>query len=326
MYALKIFNHENIMSKISPILVAAFCSVTLLSSAKSLATDRPTVCVSDWPVWQYARVADFAKFNVVNESYRTCINRYAKGKFDIAFLALYDVVRLERENQAATKHSVGKIVFLTDYSNGGDWIVAKSGYDFKRKSGRYALQLDSVSFNLLYMYAQKVSLDLSQIVIVNVRSDNIINALKYGAFDVVIGWGGNVDQAARYGYKTVATSTMFPSKLFDVIVVNDNFLRNHKKEVQEFIKIYTSAVGSSTAQKQIAKLNNVPLDKFISNLSKAKIFTKNKESLAHWNAAISAAAETQQMLIKYDYLIQGGRAKPSKIITIRDLFSDQKYW
>ena len=75
-------------------------SIYLVFNSSISNAKTPVMCVSDWPVWEMARVVPSAsKFEIIYENYRTCINQFIYGKLDITFLALYDFIRIQQQNQ-----------------------------------------------------------------------------------------------------------------------------------------------------------------------------------------------------------------------------------
>lgn len=146
----KIFLYYEVTMYRLRLLVITFIIYLIFNSSIANAK-KPVMCVSDWPVWELARVVPSAsKFELNYENYRTCVNQFIYGKLDITFLALYDFIRIQRQNQN------GKIISITDYSNGGDKIVVKKNYEFKKgKREIVYMQVDSISLYLFYLYLKK---------------------------------------------------------------------------------------------------------------------------------------------------------------------------
>lgn len=253
------------MSKLKVLNIIFIIYLVFYSSISNAKT--PVMCVSDWPVWEMARVVPSAsKFEIIYENYRTCINQFIYGKLDITFLALYDFIRIQQQNQN------GKIISVTDYSNGGDKIVAKKNYEFKKENREIVyMQVDSLSLYLFYLFLNKIKMDMKDFEYRNIKAENIKNAYFTEQAKIFVSWNPHFEGIEQKGYKVIASSKDFPKKIFDVIVVKKSSFDEFKNIYEVFLKEYINSFNNQKLYDKISNLNRINTKEYINTLSDAYI-------------------------------------------------------
>jgi NitT/TauT family transport system substrate-binding protein len=188
------------------------------------------IAYSDWPgfvAWEVAiKKGWFKEAGVEVEfhwfDYVPSMDAYNAGKVDAVGVTNGDQLVI------ASSGNKSAAIILTDYSDGNDMIVAKSGIAkiSELKGKKIGVETGFVD-HLLLLYALKASnLAEKDVTLVNVPTDQTPQALKSGKVDAIGAWQPSSGTALREvpGSKAIFTSSDVPGLIYDMLVVNPKSL------------------------------------------------------------------------------------------------------
>jgi len=235
------------------VLISLFLIVSCQVLQPELKTEAPVSTLrlgfSNWPgcaVWQIASEQGIFEKNNLNvdlqfSDYTTGFTNFASGQLDANCHTLYDTIYL-----LGTDSQVDQvIVALTDWSTGGDQIIAASGIKSIRelKGKKVAFESGSVGNFLLLLALEKYGLKLSDIKAVN--QDLITNVALFveEEVDAIITYIPFVKEAMnRPGSQIILTSKDFPGAISDHLVVTRKFMETNPQVVQALVDTWFDTV------------------------------------------------------------------------------------
>ena len=261
-----------------PRQVALLAAFLLLLCRAALGAGVIVVAGSDWPVWETARAMDalgrtpqaayqFYEFR----NYQNSIAQFQAGQADALFVNLYDYLALCRSRDFAEQTAV---VLVTDYSKGGDMIVARPGIDSVRELRGRAVGLDvgSLSLYLLHLALAAEGVSLQDVTLMDVPAELIgVTFEKEPSLAAVVGWNPYAAQALRAGGRKLSDSSRFPGRIVDVLAVWRDSLDRHRPEFQAYLKAWFQALNDPAVLAKMAELNKVGQEEFSSWLAQAQV-------------------------------------------------------
>jgi len=138
-----------------------------------------------------------------------------------------------------------KIVYIVDYSNGGDVLVSKPEIkaitDLKGKK----ISVNAINgfdhYFLLYLLKQN-DMDESDVVIVSLPGDEVPEALKDGRIDAGQTWEPYESEAVASGYRVLASSADAPGIITDVLMFHSKFIEERPDDVKKIIRALDRAL------------------------------------------------------------------------------------
>ncbi|MBD2329294.1 ABC transporter substrate-binding protein [Alkalinema sp. FACHB-956] len=163
-------------------------------------------------------------------------------KLDIAWFTSGTAV------QVAAKDPSAKIVYLIDYSNGGDGIIGrgiKSPQDAKGKTiAREDILFEKV---LLRAYLNKGGLTENDVSIKSMPAADAATAFAGKQVDIAVSYEPYLRKAAQQGGGEVIFSTENTNLIADVVMVHGNILQERKADLQAYFKAVDQAVKLAVA-------------------------------------------------------------------------------
>lgn len=159
------------------------------------------------------------------------ITAFLSGKIDLAWLTAGDVVQMAEKDPAL------KIIFLCDYSNGSDGIIArgiKAPAELKGKT----LAREDVLFEkvLLRAYLEKGGLTEADLVIKDLPASDAAAAFSARRVDAAVTYEPFMTKAAKEGGGEIIFSTKGTNLIADVLVTRPSLIANRKAELLLFLK------------------------------------------------------------------------------------------
>lgn len=163
-------------------------------------------------------------------------------KLDIAWFTSGTAV------QVAAKDPNARIVYLIDYSNGGDGIIGRgiqSPADLKGKTiGRENILFEKV---LLRAFLNKKGLTESDVVIKDMAAADAATAFAAKQVDVAVSYEPYLRKAAQQGGGEVIFSTENTNLIADVVMVHGDVLQSRQADLQAYFKAVDKAVKLAIA-------------------------------------------------------------------------------
>lgn len=216
------------------------------SAAAPAPSGGPTlhIAYSDWPgfvAWEVAIKKGWFKEAGVNVEfhwfeYVPSMEAFSAGKVDAVGLTNGDQLVI------ASSGTKSRAIILTDYSDGNDMIVARSGIkrmsDLKGK--KVGVEVGFVD-HLLLLHALKASNMVEKDVqLVNVPTDQTPAALKAGTVDAIGAWQPSSGTALREvpGATPIFTSADVPGLIYDMFAVSPKSLAEHPDEWLKVVRVW----------------------------------------------------------------------------------------
>ncbi|MFA6410798.1 MAG: ABC transporter substrate-binding protein [Candidatus Buchananbacteria bacterium] len=186
------------------------------------------------------------------ESYAQEISDLLSGRTDfMGDFALVDVVK---------NVSLGnklKVVLSTDYSNGGDGIVAKKEIEniSELKGKKVAVEKDTLGEYLLYDALKKNNMTLADISEVNLTAQEAALAFIRGEVEVAVTYEPDLTLAVEKGDGwRLYTSAQSLGLIADALTFKADFLAENSEKVTAVVKAYTKAMDFILTNPQEAYL------------------------------------------------------------------------
>jgi NitT/TauT family transport system substrate-binding protein len=138
------------------------------------------------------------------------------------------------------------MILLTDYSNGNDMIVARSGVTNMAalRGKKVGVEVGFVDHLLLLNALKSAGLKESDVTLVNVPTDQTPQALKSGSVDAIAAWqpsSGNALQEVA-GSRAIHTSAEAPGLIYDGIAATPDSFASRRDDWITFTRVWYRAV------------------------------------------------------------------------------------
>jgi NitT/TauT family transport system substrate-binding protein len=194
------------------------------------------------------------------------------GKLDIAWLTSGDTI------QAVDKDPSLKVIYLVDYSNGADGILARNVATPKEAKGK-SLARENLLFEkvLLQAYLKQGGLTESDLKIQDMPAPDAGTAFATKKVDMAVTFEPFLTKNAKLGGGKVVFSTKDTNLIADVIVVRDKLIQTRKKDLQAYLRAVDKAVklvnaADPEALKISAEKMNVKTEEVKEQLTGVKLF------------------------------------------------------
>lgn len=173
------------------------------------------------------------------------------GKLDIAWLTSGDTI------QAVDKDPSLKVIYLVDYSNGADGIIARNVSTPKEAKGK-SLARENLLFEkvLLQAYLKQGGLTESDLKVQDMPAPDAATAFAAKKVDMAVTFEPFLTKNAKLGGGKVIFSTKDTNLIADVIVVRDKLIQTRKKDLQAYLRAVDKAVKLvNTADPETMKIS-----------------------------------------------------------------------
>ena len=204
---------------------------------------------SDWPGWVAFEVAiskGWYKDAGVDVSFQwfdyvASMDAFSAGKLDADLMTNGDTL--------VTGASGGKgiMVMATDYSDGNDMVVAKSGIKTLKdlKGKKIGVEMGFVDHLLLLKGLELNGMTEKDVTLVNSKTNDTPQVLASGQVDAIAAWqpSSGLAMKALPGSKPVFTSKLAPGLIYDVLSVSPASLSARKADWIKFIAVWDKIVA-----------------------------------------------------------------------------------
>jgi NitT/TauT family transport system substrate-binding protein len=202
------------------------------------------IAYSDWPGWTALEIGIqkgwFKEAGVDVEfswfDYLPSMEAFSAGKVDAVTVTNGDAL------VTGANGAKSKMIFVMDYSNGNDKVIAKPGIkslqDLKGK--KVGLELTLVEHLLLLQGLNKLGMQQGDIELVNFRTNETPQALASGQVDAVAAWYPTSTQAltAIAGATAIWSSADVPGLIYDTLAVSPQSLAQRKSDWAKVAKVW----------------------------------------------------------------------------------------
>lgn len=218
---------------------AVLGAATLVAHAEPL-----KIGYSDWPGWVAWEVGiDKGWFKQAGVDVRfewfdyvASMDAFAAGKLDAVAMTNGDTL------VTGATGAKGVMILVNDYSNGNDMVVARPGIDSVKelKGRKIGVEIGFVSHLLLLDALERNGLGESEVVLVNVPTNETPQVLASGQVDAIVAWQPNSGMALRQvpGAKAVFTSADEPGLIYDVLAVSPESLAARRADWLKVLKVW----------------------------------------------------------------------------------------
>lgn len=226
------------------VVVAAIVGIGIFFSSDILqetSQQEIDLIMNMWAGYGHAIIADDRGFfkdsgvpvnlKVVKE-YPDMITIFLDGEYDGFFGVYSDVILLS--NQGAPL----KVVYVVDYSNGGDVIISKPQIravaDLKGKTIAIE-EYNSFSHLFLFDLLTRNGLTESDVTLVEIPAHQVLDALDSGIIDAGHTWEPTQSEALAKGYRLLATSADTPGIITDVLAFKKSVVEKRPDDIKKII-------------------------------------------------------------------------------------------
>lgn len=172
-------------------------------------------------------------------AYTDSIAAFRDGKVDIDMQTLDDAIRLFAAGREM------KVVVFTDYSYGGDGIVARQGISSvaELKGKTVGVEVGTVGHYSLLKALEKAGLDEKDITIVSIPAWEIKESFLAGKIDAGVTWEPYLTTTAAEGKgKVIITSRDYPETIVTTMAVSKDLIDRRREDVQKVVASYFEAL------------------------------------------------------------------------------------
>ncbi len=175
---------------------------------------------------------------------------FERGQLDMMAITLSEVLLAQQQ-----LHYCPQIIYVLDYSNGGDVILAQPSLTkmTQLRGKRVGLELGSVNLYLLARALEKSGLTLDDVSLVPMPPAAMKYAFPNHEVDAVVTYpplAFTLQESSQA--RLLFSSQEIPKEIIDVLVVQPQILTNRFAEIVQFLQVFEQAVQSSLDHPQEA--------------------------------------------------------------------------
>jgi len=230
------------------IALVAGAFISYVSFQSQSQSNSIKIAIDLWPGFAHAYIAEEKGFfrdegvNVelqINQNIEDNIQLFIDKKVDGLFGLQSDAMLLAAQGVQL------KIVYITDFSNGGDVIISKPSIktiqDLKGKSVSVEY-LNSFNHIFLVQLLRMNGLQESDVKIVPVTGSEVPDKLEAGIIDAGQTWEPFQSEATEKGFRVLATSADEPGLITDVLIFHSKFVEERPDDVKKIIRAMDRAL------------------------------------------------------------------------------------
>lgn len=241
-------------------LRSLFIAVILLLSACRETPNPPLrIAINPWPGYEFLYLAERLKlfeaegvevrilqFSSLNDSRRA----FELGKADGFGGTLIETLIAAQNSQRRPQ-----VVYLPDYSNGGDLIVARRGIDsLEALAGkRVAIEPGTLNGYILARALAHRSVNLQAVQQVGMPQAEMHRALANGEIDAAVTYAPfSVDMLKNPQLQPLFSTREIPGEVLDVLAIDANVVQQRREQVDGLLRGFNRALLYSRAHPQEA--------------------------------------------------------------------------
>jgi len=239
------------MLKINVRLILWLCSILILTSCSNQNDNEPVeIGINPWPGYEFLYLAEqkgfFEKVGLnaklvqlgsLSDAQRAYVNGFTDG------LASTVIEAVQAEVLGGKPL---KIVMVSDYSNGGDMIVARKEFkDMQSLKGKtIGCEVSSLGIFILQRALAKSDMDLSDVKVVNVEQASAEKSMQVNEIDAVVTYAPVAFNLLELDkYHKVFTSLEIPKEIIDTISISQEALDKNPGFVSDLHDVWQMALN-----------------------------------------------------------------------------------
>ena len=216
--------------------------------AEDPSTEAITISMHLWPGYAHSYIAQEQGFFTEEgvdvelkliERIPDNIANFINGRADMAFGLQSDAMLL-----AALGFDL-KIVYVADFSNGGDVIVSTQAIRNVAGLSGKTISVDSLNgFNHIFLVnlLEQNGLTEDDVTVVPIAAAEVPDALDAGTIDAGQTWNPYYSSAIARGYRELASTKDAPGIVTDVLMIRTDTLRERPEDVRKVLKALFKAL------------------------------------------------------------------------------------
>ena len=240
--------NRKLVITVLPLLMAMVIAGCVSQEAKEPDTEAITISMHLWPGYVHSYIAQEQGFfteegvdvelNLI-EKIPDNIAHFINGKADMAFGLQSDAMLL-----AALGFEL-KIVYVADFSNGGDKIVSTQAIKTIAGLKGKTVSVDSLNgFNHIFLVnlLHQSGLTEEDVTIIPIPASDVPDALDEGTIDAGQTWNPYYSNAISRGYRELASTKDAYGIVTDVLMVRTDTLKERPEDVRRVLKALFKAL------------------------------------------------------------------------------------
>lgn len=220
----------------------------LLLAACSEPNPPLRIAINPWPGYEFLYLAEqqqlfkaegvdvkILQFDSLNDARRA----YERGQADGFGGTLVEVLVAREQSQ---RHP--QVVHVSDYSNGGDMLIARPGIDNVRQLVGLRVGVEPGTLNTLILSRalDQQRLDLSQVTLISVPQGQMLEALQQGRVDAVVSYPPfSLEMLKQPQFRQIFSTREIPGEIIDIVAVDADVLAKRKADVQAMLRALEAA-------------------------------------------------------------------------------------
>ncbi len=261
----------------------AICAIWLevANNKKEIAPIR--IATNPWPGFELLHLADkkgFFKEEGVNvklirfSALEDARRAYERGQVDGITGALIEIIKAHENGRSA------KVLLITDFSNGSDFILARKGInslaDLKGK--KIAVETESFGISMIAGALEKGGLSFDDVKLEGMNQLNISTALLSGKIDAAHTYSPYSTEVMKHKDKIVKLmdSSDIPNEIIDILAIDSSIISNRTEDMKAIKRAWNKTVTYAREHPKeanliMAEIENISQQDFTDAMAGAKI-------------------------------------------------------
>lgn len=269
------------------ITAAAF--ILMLSGCMKAPESPITIAINPWPGYEFLYLAEqkgfFAEEGanveiIISRSLADAQRAYTSHRVDGLGSTLIEAVQAE--------HLGGKplsVVLISDYSNGGDMIIAQRHYqDLASLKGKtIGAEITSLGLFVLHRALHNAGMTLDDITIIHTEQNQGSKFLSQGKIDAFVAYPpSSIEILKHKRYHKVFDSSEIPFEIIDVVSLSKDTLLRHPQLPSQIHRVWQRALdyaetNPEDAYRIMAQREGISSDEFKDVLSDLVILSRDDQ-------------------------------------------------
>ncbi|MGB0986291.1 MAG: ABC transporter substrate-binding protein [Pseudoalteromonas spongiae] len=270
-------------------LILVIFTSLLLSSCSQPHNPKIKLAINPWPGYEFLYLANekglFKQagldIEIIEAPSLAEVKRFFRqGKANAMTSTMIEAVSLAAQHKKPIS-----IVLVTDYSNGGDMILAKSDIsEFSQiKSKRVGVELGSLGSFFLHQALAKHDLALNDIEMLNIEQLDAPDAFDKDIIDAYVTYPPYSNLLLNeFELQKVFDSREIPKTILDVVTVSSELVEQNPEWIKRFHRAWQAALDYAKqhpieANNIMAKREGISADEFAAAFQDLKVLSANDQ-------------------------------------------------